>query len=196
MGMSTDMSIGGTIVADQPVTVMVVRTVRAGAEAEFESAMAALTASALSYPGHLGVNVFRPATAGDRRYRIVFKFDSGGRLDAWRTSDETRRLLERVQSLTEGEPEVTELTGLEAWFTLPGRPAAAPPPRQRMALVTWVALWPLVSLLLAYVAPFMEGLPFLLRTGILTGLVTVLMTWVVMPRLTALLSGWLFRPRP
>lgn len=189
------MEINATITADQPVTVMVVRTVRRGAEAEFESAMAALTASALSYPGHLGVNVFRPATVGDRRYRVVFKFDSGAHLDAWRVSDETRRLLERVQNATEGEPEVTEMTGLEAWFTLPGRPAAAPPPRRRMALVTWVALWPLVSLLLGVLGPWMEPLPFLLRTGVLTALVTVLMTWVVMPRLTALLSGWLFRPQ-
>ncbi|HYH18568.1 MAG TPA: antibiotic biosynthesis monooxygenase [Azospirillum sp.] len=188
------MSIEETITVEQPVTVMVVRTVRAGAEAEFERAMAALTASALSYPGHLGVNVFRPATAGDRRYRIVFKFDSGGHLDAWRASAETRRLLECVQSVTEGEPEVTELTGLEAWFTLPGRLPATPPPRRRMALVTWLALWPLVSLLLGLLGPWMEPLPFLVRTGILTGLVTVLMTWVVMPRLTALLSGWLFRP--
>lgn len=189
------MTMQETIAADQPVTVMVVRTVRAGAEAEFEGAMAALTASALSYPGHMGVNIFRPEAAGDRRYRIVFRFDSGAHLDAWRASDETRRLLERVQNVTEGEPEVTELTGLEAWFTLPGRPAASPPPRSRMALVTWGALWPLVTILLGVLGPWMEPLPFLLRTGILTGLVTVLMTWVVMPRLTARLSGWLFRPR-
>ena len=45
-------------------------------------------------------------------------------------------------------------SGLEAWFTLPDRPAPMhPPPKWKMALVTWVALRPMVVGLSYALAP-------------------------------------------
>jgi hypothetical protein len=38
------------------------------------------------------------------------------------------------------------LTGLESWFTLPTQPGLPPPPRYKMALVTWVTIFPLITL--------------------------------------------------
>lgn len=175
--------------APAPVTVMVTRRVQPDRRDAFENALAELCGAAVQFPGHLGVNVFRPATAQDRQYRIVFKFDRQARLDVWRNDDATLALLDRVQRLTDGPPEVTELVGLEAWFTLPS--GAPPPRRERMALVNWLALWPLVSLLLLLTAPLLDGAPFLLRTAVLTGLVVLLMTWVIMPRLSRWCAPWL-----
>lgn len=177
--------------APTPVTVMVTRRVKPEARPAFEAALAELCGAAVQFPGHLGVNVFRPSTPQDREYRIVFKFDDPARLDVWLADDATQALLDRVRRLTEGEAEVTRLVGLEAWFTLPGAAGPAPPRRPRMALVNWLALWPLVSALLAALGPLLEPFPFLVRTAAVTGLVVLLMTWVIMPRLSKWCAPWL-----
>lgn len=50
-----------------PVTTTVSRRVRPGHEAEYEQVLQGLIAVATKFPGHLGVEVFRPQTAGARR---------------------------------------------------------------------------------------------------------------------------------
>ena len=64
-------------VADQPVTVNIVRTVRAGREEEFETLMRAFIPKTLAFPGHLGVHVTKPAMRTPRDYHVVIKFASG-----------------------------------------------------------------------------------------------------------------------
>lgn len=177
---------------DPPMTVLVARRVLAAHRAAFEIALRDLTEAAITFPGHLGVSVFRPA-AGEDEYRILFKFDRKSRLDSWRADPTTQALIDRADALTEGEARIDTLNGLEAWFTTPS--GHRPPPRSKMAVVTWSALFPLVSLLLTVLHPITQRVPFLLGTLLITGLVTVLMTYVVMPRLTRLLAGWLF-PAP
>ena len=60
-----------------------------------------------------------------------------------------------------------------------------------MALVTWMGIFPTVSLFLWLVAPWLTPLPFLPRVALLTALIVITMTWVVMPRLTRLMRGFL-----
>ncbi len=83
------------------------------------------------------------------------------------------------------------MSGLEAWFEPAVVPASMHPPRARMALVTWLGIFPTVSLVLWLAAPLLQALPFLLRTAVLTALIVVMMTWLVMPRLVRLLRGFL-----
>lgn len=175
--------------SDPPMTVLVSRRVAPERRADFEAAMRDITEAAVGFPGHLGVSIFRPA-AGDPDWRILFRFDRRSRLEAWRSDPATQALIARADALTEGEARVDTITGLETWFTL--EPGHKPPPRPRMAVVTWTALFPLVSLLLTLLQPVLQRVPFLLGTLLVTGLVTLLMTYVVMPRLTRLLRRWLF----
>ena len=55
-----------------------------------------------------------------------------------------------------------------------------------MALVSWLGIWPLVSLALWLLAPYLVVLPFLLQTGVLSALIILIMTYAVMPQLTKL----------
>ena len=82
-------------------------------------------------------------------------------------------------------------TGLETWFTLPDKPAPAKPPANwKMAITTWVALFPMVVALAYIFAPF--RLPFLVEVSLSTAIPVAMLTWVVMPALTRLLDGWLY----
>jgi uncharacterized protein len=175
-----------------PVTTTVTRRVRPGHETSYEQFLKGIIAAASRFPGHLGVEVFRPpsATAGD--YRTVYRFDTAEHLRAWLDSDEHAAWLRRAEPHVIGPMRTTFVTGLESWFTLPGQPVTAPPPPYKMALLTWITIFPLITAIVAITGPLIEELPLAPRLGITTALTVPLMTWVVMPRVTRLLRRWLY----
>lgn len=183
--------------ADTAVTKVIDRIPRAGMEAQLEQAMKALIAAALQFRGHLGVTVTRPSLPAQPGFRMVYRFDSCEHLRAWEESAEHERLVAVANRYTQGEPHYDVLTGLETWFTLPDQPAAHPPQRARMTVVTWLGIFPLVYLyaeLLGWLLP--SSTPVVVRILALTALVVPTMTYVVAPRLTRLFKSWLYsRPR-
>jgi uncharacterized protein len=69
------------------------------------------------------------------------------------------------------------------------------PPRRRLALLTWVSAYAVITLILELLGPFMAPWPLALRTLLLSGLMVSILTWAVMPALTWLVRGWLQPPR-
>jgi hypothetical protein len=174
------------------ITTTVTRRVKPGHEPFYEQFLNGIIAAAREFPGHLGVEVFRPESATAGEYRIVYRFDSPEHLRRWLDSDEHAAWLERAEPHVIGPMHRTFVTGLETWFTVPGMPATPPPPPYKMALLTWVTIFPLITVLVVALEPLVEGLPLALRLGITTALAVPLMTWVLMPRVTRLLRGWLY----
>ena len=158
---------------DPPVSIMVSRRVLAARREAFDQALRTLTEASAGFAGHMGASILRPGP-GEEAYRILFRFDRKSHYDVWQADAGIQALIAGADALTEGEPKVQTLEGLEAWFTLPSAPI--PPPRHKMALTTWLALFPLVSLLLTGLRPVLARVPFLAGTLLITGLVTVLMT--------------------
>jgi antibiotic biosynthesis monooxygenase (ABM) superfamily enzyme len=181
--------------ADGPVTTTVTRRVKPGHEAAYEAFLAGISGAARAFPGYLGVEVFRPAGGQGGEYRIVYRFDSLAHLRTWLDSPEHAAWLARAEPHVAGPMRTQILTGLETWFTLPTQPGAPPPPPYKMALVTWVTIFPLITLVVVASAPLLGGLPLVVRLAVTTGVTVPLMTWVVMPRVTRLLRRWLY-PTP
>jgi uncharacterized protein len=177
---------------EQPVTVDVMQRVKPGCEADFEQVLTDLIQAAEAFAGHLGVTVFRPSDRKNPEYRIVFKFDRLSHLRQWEYSPIRRRLLERAKRLTVDSGQFTILTGLETWFTLPAQGAIVPPPRYKMLLVSLIAIIPLSNLLNLLLQNPLQSLPPLFRSLILTTVMLSITTYVVMPRMTRLFSGWLY----
>lgn len=177
---------------DTPVTVVISRRVQSGAEAEFEAASARMTETATTFPGYLGASLFRPASKQDPEYRIVFKFRSQEDLDRWQKSSERLTLLENFEHLLVAPSKVEVMSGIVPWFTMPGQNPVQPPPRYKMTLVSWLALYPTVTLIFWLFSGLLEPLPLVLRTLLVTALVMVLMTYVLMPRFTRWFAFWLF----
>jgi uncharacterized protein len=179
-----------------PVTTTVTRRVKPGHEPFYDQFLAGINAAASQFPGHLGVEVFRPesATAGD--YRIVYRFDNGEHLRAWLDSDERAAWLERAEPHVIGPTRTRFVTGLETWFTLPDRPGAPPPPPYKMALLTWLTIFPLITLVVIALDPLLEKLDLVPRLAVTTAVTVPIMTWLVMPRITRLLRSWLYPSAP
>jgi uncharacterized protein len=175
-----------------PVTTTVTRRVKPGHEPFYEGFLRGIIAAASRFPGHLGVDVFRPEAASTGEYRVVYRFDSAEHLRAWLESDERAAWLERAEPHVIGPMRTRVVTGLETWFTLPGGPAAPPPPRYKMALLTWITLFPLITLVVLALEPILEELTRVPRLALTTAVTVPIMTWLVMPRVTRLLHRWLY----
>ena len=181
--------------ADGPVTTAVTRRVKPGHEAAYEAFLAGISGAARAFPGYLGIEVFRPAPGGNDEYRIVYRSDSLAHLHTWLDSPEHAAWLARAEPHVAGPMRTQVLTGLESWFTLPAQPGVPPPPPYKMALVTWVTIFPLITLVVVASAPLLGSLPLVVRLAVTTGVTVPLMTWVVMPRVTRLLHRWLYPGR-
>jgi antibiotic biosynthesis monooxygenase (ABM) superfamily enzyme len=174
------------------VTKIVDRIPRSGMTDPLERAIKNLIAAALRFPGHLGVTVTRPALPIQPGFRLVYRFDTCEHLRAWEESEEHARLAAAADRFTQGEPQRTVLSGLETWFTLPGQPAAMPPPRSKITIMTWVGIFPLVYVFGTIVGMILPpDAPPILRIAIVTLLVVTAMTYVVGPLLTRLFHKWL-----
>jgi uncharacterized protein len=179
--------------ADSSVTVVVTRTVRAGQERAYERWIHGVGAAAHAFPGHLGLTVIPPHAPG-RDYSFIFRFDGVEHLRAWQNSPVCRDWVARAEGLCE-RTDVRELSGMEAWFALPGGGALVPPPRWKMAVVSWLVAFPLIQGLNVTLAAWLKPLPALLR-GAAVGLAMILlMTYVAMPAVTGTLARWLYPNR-
>jgi uncharacterized protein len=86
---------------------------------------------------------------------------------------------------------------LSGSYTKQGNPSMRPsqrskPPRYKMFVLTWLAIYPLITAILWLFGSFLALFPLPLRTLILTGGLVYLMTYVVMPMLTKLFHRWLY----
>jgi uncharacterized protein len=180
-----------------PVTVLITRRVRRGRAQEFERLMAGMQAAAAEFPGHMGGFLIHPEQAEEGCYRTLFAFDTEAHLQGWANSRERQRWLHRIAEVTHGDTAMRVLTGLETWFALPRARTKLPPPRWKMAIVTWIGIYPLVLLTSTTIAPLLGRYLVMPLTALLvTGVITGAMTWLVMPTLARLFAGWLYPPAP
>jgi uncharacterized protein len=177
---------------DPPVTVDVLQRVKPGCKKAFEAVLADLIEAAKSFEGHLGANVFRPANQSNLEYRVVFKFDHLSNLKQWESSAIRQKLLGRASRLTEGDKQLSILTGLETWFTLPNQPVVVPPPRYKMMVISGLTIYLLINLINVLILPVIMPFPPFLRTLVITLVMVAMMTYVAMPRMTKLFAWWLY----
>ncbi len=174
------------------VTVLVTRRIKPGMEAAFEKLMGDMIAVARTYPGHLGAQLVRPGEQEDAEpglYQVVFAFDTDTHLQAWKDSPARSLGLAAIDPLSEGPARMQQVIGLAHWFMTGTQ--QTPPPRWKVAIVTWMGIFPTVLLLFTLLGDILATLPLVLRVATLTGLVVLIMTWVVAPQLTRWMKPWL-----
>jgi antibiotic biosynthesis monooxygenase (ABM) superfamily enzyme len=66
----------------------------------------------------------------------------------------------------------------------------------RQSLLTWLAIYPVITLLLWLLGPSIAGLPLMVRTLILTVIMVPVMVFALVPALTATVGPLLGLDRP
>ena len=182
-----------TAAPEEPVSSRISRTVPEAKVAQFEPLLEDVISAARGFEGHLGVDVIRPTAGGD--YQILFRYRSRPEFDAWMASEQRLELVSRIDKLLDDgtAAEVRTVDGWEGWFVGPGYAPPAPPRRWKMALITLVALYPVVLMCVAALRAITGGWPLPLAMLVTLGVTVPLMTWVIMPLLTVRLGVWLRR---
>ena len=180
------------ITTHEPVTVSIARRVRPGKEQAYESWVRQIIAAVSRYPGHLGVAVLRPVPGGRADYVLVDRFDSLQHQQNWEQSAERAGFLQRLADLTDVEKQIQKASGSEFWFSLPEVPAEAVPHRHKMTLVITVAVFCLGMTLNGLFGDVLHQLPLVVRVAVLSIVQVLALSYVLMPRLTALLKNWLY----
>lgn len=76
----------------------------------------------------------------------------------------------------------------------PPQSSPTAPPRYKLAIVTWVAAYPTITILLAAFKPLgVMALPLPLRTLLLTAILVPTMAFVLVPSISRIVRGWLRR---
>jgi antibiotic biosynthesis monooxygenase (ABM) superfamily enzyme len=173
-----------------PVTLVLSWHVKPGKDEAFQEWMHTVHMAAIKWPGHLGVTTLRPV-AGSHDYQTILRFDTAKHLNAWLNSSERKALLKNVKDLATEEDR--EATGLETWFDIPGT-VTPPPPRWKMVIVTFVAIYPIAILFGYVVNPRTITWPVPLRAICLSVAAPILLTYLIMPWLTRkIFKRWLYK---
>ncbi len=179
--------------SDESITIVITRRIRPGREKAFERAVQDWIPRAIAFPGHLGAFLLHPHASADssqgREYGAVLRFRSMDQWNAFRVLPEYREFLDSIRPYLMDEPSVEAATGLEAWFRWTG--TTLPPPRWKMAIVTWIGVCLTVGVLGALLGAGMSEWPWLARLLVMNAAVVIVLTWGVMPWLTKLTHGWL-----
>ena len=175
---------------DIPVHVAITRTVRPGCEEAFEEAIRSFFSDSLRGKASLGAQFLRPLPDSNARtYGILRSFSNKKERDAFYRSEGFLRWQEAVKPLVEEGYSRRNLHGLEAFFSDPS--LIDTPPRWKMAILTWLGVWPTVLIVSAVTANPLTSWPFWLANGVVNVFVVAALVWGVMPVLTRFARPWL-----
>jgi uncharacterized protein len=178
-----------------PVTVNAKIKAKKGRIDEFEEWLDGIIHESMKFEGHMGVNIIRPPDPSNPEYIIILRFNSYQNLAKWENSELQRKWIEKGKDLMEDEPKLAKQTGLEFWFTPLFGNRALEPPRYKMAIVTGAVIFVIINTFFPLIQNATAGLPALLQALILVVILTLLMTYGIMPALTWLLRPWLSKKK-
>ena len=160
------------------------------------------------FAGFLGSGWVRP-DEGSSEWHMLYRFASPDAPEAWELSAQRRWWLDSAQGFV-AEASREHRTGIEGWFdepttgsiTIPRADGTTTtvamvqtPPRWKQAVSIWLGFFP-VNLAFTYAmspVPGWDGIPIWLRVLATTLVLTPIMTYWVLPRVTRMLRGWLAR---
>lgn len=176
----------------EPVTVAITHHVKPGQEDAFDEWIRGINRIASGFDGYRGYVVL-PRTKGSQDRHVAVRFESLDKLNAYWDSDESQSYRKKLGDLVTEPSEIQPEVGIEHWCMRSD--ASGPPPRHRMSVAIFIAIFPLVSVIPPRLTPWLaEFMPRLLAGAITTAVLVGIMSYVAMPLVTRALSSWL-RPK-
>ncbi|GAA0572474.1 antibiotic biosynthesis monooxygenase [Paractinoplanes ferrugineus] len=178
------------------VTVAITRRVAPSRDAEMNAWVRAGASLAETFPGFLGTGWVRPEPSSPE-WHMLYRFADAGALRGWEESPQRKWWLSSAEGFVE-HTRMEKRTGIEGWFDPPrelqvDQPAPAAPARWKQAITIWLGFFPVSLLSGGLLAPHLAALNLVLRTLISTLVLTPIMTYLVLPRITRILQPWLRR---
>lgn len=174
-----------------PVTTIFSRRVKPGFEKKYEEWLSGITRVSNQFDGSQGTTLIRPS-GENLEYISVVQFDTVENLEQWMNSTARQEWIAKLDPFTLDSQEVSTLTGMEKWFTLPDRSISQSPPKYKMAILLFAGLYPLVMLLDFLISPFLVNIHQAIQSLVFLMISIPVMVWVIMPFLTRMFFSWLY----
>ena len=182
-----------TIVTNgKSVTVVVSRRVFPGHEKDYDEWVRRLVAAATEAKGNTGATMLIPAPGKPGLHHVVLHFADQASVHEWEDSYIRQKLSYEADAFSRRSRQ--EATGLETWFSIPECPELETPPRWKMAIVTFIAVYLLSIIIIPVQEIFLKGANFYLLNILTAALLVGILTWAVMPWLSRyVFRKWLYR---
>lgn len=181
-----------------PTTLVVTRFVDPTHVDEYRQWLARLIAATVDAPGSLGTVVLAPRPGESNTFRIVLRFADAASLRAWEDCDTRRRLSAEADRFSTADDRFSTaewqiVSGLEAWFSVPGEPARPPPPRWKTAIVTFFVAYALTAVIIPREVAWLPKSWSFYAVNVITNVLLVgLLTYIAMPTVARVLRRWLY----
>jgi hypothetical protein len=120
----------------------------------FEQPSASIAHDPLSpSSGGWKMKVAVPPRIDGEEFHIVQCFTTQAALDIWRNWKDAAEWHERLRHVADHAPEYRVFNTTDLWFSATGLEGQKQPARWRMAVVTWMRIFPLASLAVAFLFP-------------------------------------------
>ena len=180
------------VTSGKDVTVVVSRNVFQGHEHDYDDWVRRMVAAAKEAPGNKGVTMLMPSPGKAGLYHLVLRFHDEKSVHQWETSYIRQKLSHEADAFSRRSRQ--EATGLETWFSIPECPELETPARWKMAVVTFIAVYILASIIVPVLDIVFEGVNFFLINVLTTVLLVGILTWAVMPWFSRyVFRKWLYR---
>jgi uncharacterized protein len=169
--------------------------IKKGHNETFEKWLHEVIREASKFEGYQGINIIKPFNE-DNEYTLTVRFAYKKNRMTWESSEIRKQWVSKLDVMILKQPEIHYEKGLEFWFSTPQHRANAAAPKWKMALLTWSAVFILISMLTFLINSFVPHMHLLVRLLSMTITMTLTLTYVIMPRITDLFSFWLFKKDP
>ena len=174
-------------------TVVVSHFIKEGKEQAFEEALKLVIQKAMGYEGYEGIQIIRPNAKANNEYILLIRFDSEKNYQTWAESAPRNEWFNELKDYIYKESEIRYEEGLEFWFSLPELTGTKPPTKWKMAILTWMVIYPSVLLLSTVAGIYLGFLPLAIRMLLVSMTLVSLMTYLIMPKITKAFAFWIFK---
>ena len=177
------------------VTTVVRAHIKPGKEREYEEWLHGINEECAEFGGFQGATILRPNDSSHPHpeYVVVVRFATYSDQRRWEHSPQFAEWRRQLEPLTIDPPSITELSGMETWFTLPGHTVVVPPPKYKMAIIATLGASPFVLIVIPLLVTYLRGLvPSIVISLLILMVMSTAMTWVTMPLLSRAASRWLY----
>jgi antibiotic biosynthesis monooxygenase (ABM) superfamily enzyme len=176
-------------------TAVIAHRVRDAQHADYERWLEKILPVVAAAPGYLDAQVIRPVRGLTDGYTVILRFDCEDDLRRWLTSPEREHLVDTVRPILAHGDSYTLHSGIDYLFTPQGAGLRVPV-RWKQFLVTWSVILPMNLGLPLLLLPVLHAFGWRNHYVIAAAASAVgvfLMVYVIMPRYTRLVRGWLYR---
>ena len=176
---------------DNPVTIAVTDHVPLTGKARYEELVEELHQLFQAQDGFLSVDIVRHNRPHQVEYTVLSRWSDEVAVALWRESKIIREKLAQIEEITGGPAQNVQAIGLGMWIDHVGGGTPNLPPIWKRIVMSVIAVYPMLMLLMPLSAPITGHLPQPVQILFTVVALSALLTWPVMPWLSKVLRPWL-----